>query len=207
MGNTVGSQRDFTKRQEEILLGMVLGDGCLEKNGHNVRLRVDHGLRQKAYLSWKFKEFKGLTTGKPRLVKGIAHPKTGKKYVRWHFSTFSLPEFNSYWEKFYPSKKKIIPNDIARIFKSPLSLVVWYMDDGYKRNDCKALRLNTDAFKYEEQKLLQKCLRCNFGIISKIHKKGKYWNIYIPSGESRKFCEIVKPYIIPQMRYKISLTP
>ena len=30
-GNTVGSQRNLTKRQKEILIGMLLGDCCLEK--------------------------------------------------------------------------------------------------------------------------------------------------------------------------------
>jgi len=207
MGNTVGSQRNLTKRQKEILIGILLGDGCLEKNGRNVRLRVDHGLKQKDYLRWKYKEFKDLATGKPRIVRGAIHRRTKRIYKRWHFSTFSLPELNGYHHKFYYRKIKRIPKNILELLKSPLSLAVWFMDDGYKRNDCNALRINTDAFTYNEQKILQQCLKRNFRIDSKIHKKGKFWNIYIPEPEAKNFCKIVKRYILPKMNYKISLTP
>jgi len=203
MGNTVGSQRNLTKRQKEILIGMLLGDGCLEKNGNNVRLRVEHGLAQKDYLNWKYKEFHNLVPSEPRIVKGVIHPKTGKIYNRWHFSTFSLFGLNNYWQRFYYRKIKKIPKDILELLKSPLALAVWYMDDGYKRNDCNALRISTDSFKINEQKLLQKCLMRNFRIKTKLHRKGKFWNIYIPNPQVKNFCKIVKPYIIPEMNYKI----
>ena len=207
MGNTVGSQGNLTKRQKEMLIGMILGDCCLEKNGRNVRLRVEHGLNQKDYLYWKYKELKNLVTNKPRLVKGIIHYKSKKIYQRLHLSTFSLPELNTYWIKFYFQKRKRVPSNILELLKSPLSLAVWYMDDGYKRNDCNALRINTDSFKIAEQRLLQRCLRENFGINTKLHKKGKFWNIYIPNSQTKNFCNMIKPYIIPKMKYKISLTP
>ena len=105
------------------------------------------------------------------------------------------------------NSKKIIPDTICELLKSPLSLAVWFMDDGYKRNDCNAFRLGTDSFTLEEQKLLQNVLEKNFGIETKVHKKGRYWNIYIPERESKKFVRIIKPYIIPKLKYKIALTP
>lgn len=206
MGNTVGSQRKLTKRQKDILIGMLLGDGCLEKNGRNVRLRIEHGLRQKDYLDWKYREFQNLATDKPRIVQSF-HVKTRKNYSRWHFSTFSFPELNIYKRKFYSQKVRKIPDNISGLLKSPLSLAIWFMDDGYKRNDCNALRINTDCFDHKGQELLQRCLKRNFKINTKIHKKGKFWNIYIPNPAVKKFCGVVKPYIIPKMRYKISLTP
>ena len=209
MGNTVGSQGGLTPRQKEILLGMILGDCCLEKNGKNVRLRVEHGLKQKNYLYWKYEEFKNLATDKPRLVKGLVHPKTKKIYRRWHFSSYSIPELNNYWHKFYFQKKKIVPQNIVELLTSPLSLAVWFMDDGYKRNDCNALRINTDCFTINGQKLLQKCLKENFDIETKLHKKGKFWNIYIPNPQAKKFCNVIKSHIndVAGMGYKIFLTP
>ena len=84
-----------------------------------------------------------------------------------------------------------------------ISLAVWFMDDGYKRNDCAAVRLNTDAFTYSGQKLLIRCLEKNFKIKSRIHKKSRWFNIYIPKDEARKFCRLVKPYILPSFRYKL----
>jgi len=50
MGNIVGSQRDLISNQKEVLLGTLLGDGTLELNGECVRLRVDHSIKQRAYV-------------------------------------------------------------------------------------------------------------------------------------------------------------
>ena len=81
------------------------------------------------------------------------------------------------------------------------------MDDGYKRNDCNAFRISTDSFTYHENKLLVKALKQNFGLDCTIHKKGKYWNIYIPRKSAYEFKDLVSPYIVPTLCYKIALTP
>lgn len=204
MGNTVGSQKKFSRFQLSILIGMLLGDGCLEKNGINVRLRVEHGSKQKDYLWWKYKQFINLATDKPRL---ISVTRFGKIHRSWRFSTFSLPELNKFRDDFYYDRKKRIPKKISELLRSPLALAVWYMDDGYKRNDCNAFRLNTDNFNLKEQMVLRRILKLNFGVEGKVHKKGKFYNIYIPKSQSVKFYKIVKPYIVPSLKYKASLTP
>ena len=81
------------------------------------------------------------------------------------------------------------------------------MDDGYKRNDCDAFRFNTDSFGRSEQQMLREVLEKNFGIDSTLHKKGKWWNIYIPQKSSKRFVELVQPYVIPSLGYKIALAP
>jgi hypothetical protein len=195
----------LSKRQKEILIGLILGDGCLEKNGNNVRLRVEHGLKQEEYLKWLYEEFKNISQ-KPRIVSN-RHPKNGKIYKRLHFSTLSLKCLNIYRSIFYVNKQKVIPDEIEKILASPLSLAIWFMDDGYKRNDCNALRISSDSFSRNDQLKLMKCLEDNFCVKSKLHKKGKNWNIYIPEKYSKVFCDLVCSYIIPSMKYKINLTP
>ena len=192
--------------QKEILIGTILGDGHLEQNGKGVRLRVDHGIKQKDYVVWKYERFRNLSPSEPRIIKAF-HKKEMKTYERFHFSTYSNGVFQEWRDLFYKDRIKIIPENIKEIFTSPLSLAVWMMDDGYKRNDCNALRLNTDLFQYEEQKILVDCLKENFDVDSTIHKKGNTYNIYIPERASKKFCEIIKPYFINSLLYKVSLTP
>lgn len=196
----------LTNRQEQILIGTILGDGHLELNGNNVRLRIDHSPEQKDYLFWKHSELKDLCPSKPRVVRNW-HSKREKVYERWHFSTLSLPVLNKFRETFYPSKKKIIPANIEQILKDPLSLAVWFMDDGYKRNDCNAFRLNTDCYSFKEQGLLQSCLKENFRIDSSLHKKGDHWNVYIPGHQSERFRQVIDPFILSSMRYKLPLAP
>lgn len=209
MGNTVGRQRNISlnQTQQNVLLGTLLGDGTLEKNGKNVRLRVDHDIKQQTYVEWKYSLLCSLATGKIKYFFQNPDKRTNKKYGHCKFDTFSNVALNNFYSIFYANGKKEAPRNIADLLKSPLSLAVWFMDDSYKRNDCNAFRINTDSFSLLEQNLLQQCLQTNFGIKTKIHKKGKYWNIYIPNCHAEKFVDLIKPYIIPQMQYKISLSP
>lgn len=169
----------------------------------NARARFDHSVNQKEYLFWKYTEFNDLATKIPRLITQKPHWQTNKIYNRWHFSTKAIPEMNYYCEVFYRDKRKIIPTNIQELFFEPISLAVWIMDDGYKRNDCDAVRISTDAFSIEEQKRLIDCLNGNFDLHAVLHKKGKWWNIYIPQREIIKLRNIIAPYVIPSMRYKI----
>ena len=197
---------ELSSRQHAIIVGSILGDGMLEKRWRYPRLRFGHGITQKEYLFWKYNEFQNLTSSPPIIV-STWHKKMAKRYKSWHFSTRAISELMKYWNVFYSNGHKIIPKNIGQLLIDPLSLAVWFMDDGYKRNDCNALRLNTDSFSDKEQKQLQAVLEKNFGIITTIHKKGKYWNLYIPRTSAYKFAQIVRPYIIPSILYKIALAP
>ncbi len=192
----------MTNRQKDIITGVLLGDGHLEKNGRFVRLKIDQTLKHSDYVNWLYDELKDLVPSQPVIIEEN-DKRTHKIYRRLHFSTFSNAEFKKWREDFYVDRKKIVPSRIESILKSAISLAIWLMDDGYKRNDCAAIRLNTDAFTYEEQKMLIKCLRENFEISSRIHKKGKWYNIYIPKGEAKEFSALVEPYILPSFRHKL----
>ena len=196
---------EFTQRQNAIIVGAILGDSTIENAWKNPRLRCAHSIRQKEYLFWKHTEFQTISN-KPVLIRQ-KHFKNGKIYESWQFNTYALGEFHKYWKSFYVNGKKIIPESIDKLLTDPLSLAVWFMDDGHKRTDCNALRLSTDSFSFSEQGLLANVLEKNFGIASTLHKKGKYWNIYIPKLSAIKFVQIIQPYILPSLEYKITLAP
>ena len=160
----------------------------------------------KSYLAWKYRELKSIITGS--IMKLHYYHKINKCfYDSLRAYSFSNQVFDRYWNTFYLNKKKIIPANIASLLTNPLSLAIWFMDDGYKRNDCNALRLSTDSFTKDEHVILQSVLKNNFGIETTLHKKGKYWNLYIPQRESKKFIALIKPYIMPKLAYKVALTP
>lgn len=197
---------EINNRQRAIIIGSILGDGTIEKRWQYPRLRFGHGISQKEYIFWKYDEFRNIANQSPTYVEEW-HKVMGKKYGSWHFGTKGTPELIMFWNDFYQNKHKIVPMHIKKILIDPLSIAVWFMDDGYKRNDCNAFRLNTDAFSLNDQQLLQAAVEENFGIPTKLHKKGKYRNIYIPESSSKKFVELVKRYIVPSMEYKIALAP
>lgn len=131
----------------------MLGDGCLESRNKKTRLRLEHSINQQEYLLWKYKELKSVVTGKPMPVHAF-HKKSQKYYESLRIYTFLDKSFNRFWRLFYSNKRKIIPLNIHKLLNHPLSLAVWFMDDGYKRNDCNAFRINTDSFTEREQNVL-----------------------------------------------------
>lgn len=192
----------LTNEQKNLILGTLLGDGSIEKRWKNPRLRIDHSVAQKKYVFWKYDILKSIATQEPHIINEI-DKRSGKLSTRWYFSTKAIPELDFFYQLFYQNKRKAIKLGLLDHIIHPLSLAVWLMDDGYKRNDCDALRLSTDCFSYREQEILQRCLDKNFGISSKIHKKGKTWNLYIPSPEMNRVRTLLTPFIVPTMNYKL----
>ena len=192
----------LTVEQKNLILGTLLGDGSIEKRWKNPRLRIDHSIAQKDYVFWKYNILKSVATRLPHIVNEL-DKRSGKLSTRWYFSTQAIPELDFFYQLFYRDRRKAITQSLFDHFTEPLSLAVWLMDDGYKRNDCDALRLSTDCFSYAEQEILQGCLDQNFGINSKIHRKGTTWNLYIPSTVMDRVRTILSPFIIPTMVYKL----
>jgi hypothetical protein len=203
-GNIVGSQEtvSLNKKQREVLIGTILGDGTLEKNGSNVRLRIDHALKDSQYVTWKYRIFKNMATSQPRIARQYDRRKS-KIYYHFKFDTLSLKYLNQYRKLFYRNRRKVVPKDISKKLRSGLSLAVWFMDDGYNRCDCKGMYFNTQGFSEEEHELLQQCLRDNFDLETTIHWAAGRPRIYVPARESPKLCQVIRPYIVPSMNYKI----
>ena len=197
---------NLTIEERDILIGTILGDAHLRKMKQQSRVECVHSAKQKEYLLWKYGKLKRWCNTEPHLVK-IQDSRYQREYLQWRFSTLSKDVFNDLWKIFYRGKKKIIPKNISNIIKSPLSLAVWFMDDGGRRNDSYGLFLNTLSFTKLEHEYLQGCLKKNFDIQSRIHWISDGYRIYIPSSEAKKFCTIVSPYMINSLRYKLSYNP
>ena len=121
---------ELTKQQTNVLVGTVLGDGFLQKTGEkNARLRLEHSDKQKDYVLWKGKIFGRLFQGTPSYLERI-HPKTKATYSYCRWQSSASPSFGKWRKYFYPNGKKIIPTDIGNFLIHPITLAVWYMDDG-----------------------------------------------------------------------------
>lgn len=209
MDNTVGSLRQFEvlDREKEVILGTILGDGHLRKLKTGARLEIGHSVKQKDFVFWKYQELKRFVSKEPHCVK-IFDARFGKTYEQWRFSTRLHDFFTELRTAFYRKNgKKIVPQLISSLLTSPLSLAVWFMDDGGRRNDSYGLFLNSLSFTKRENWILQECLHNNFSLDSRLHWVQDGYRIYIPSKEAQRFCEIVYPHIIPSMTYKLSYNP
>jgi LAGLIDADG DNA endonuclease family len=190
-GNTVGSLKSA---QKAILIGSLLGDGTLRRQGNrlNALLEVNHAYKHKAYVDWKWKHFNEYVLSPPKARKG-----KGTR-IAYRFTTRSLPLFTAYYEWLYINGRKCIPNDLKL---DPLSLAVWFMDDGTKIRS--AFYLNTQQFSLKEQEFLRDLLLKTFGLKSALNRDKTYFRIRITTESTLKMQRIIEPYIIPCMRYKL----
>lgn len=193
-------------REQEIVIGTLLGDGHLAMLKHDARLEVNHSDKQKDFVLWKHKELSRWVTARPHRIV-INDRRWASTYIQWRFKTRTNPFFTDLHTQFYSGKKKIVPRTIFTLLTTPLSLAVWYMDDGGRRNDCYGLFLNTLSFTKEENARLQACLLKNFSLNSRLHWIQDGYRIYIPSKDARRFCELVHSHILPSMQYKLSFNP
>lgn len=200
--NTVGSREALSEKQKAILVGLMLGDGFLEHRYKYPRLRIDQSLKHKEYVDWLYDQFKDFCLQKPFRLDRV-DKRNGKIYSHYIFTTvtsFSLVECRNI---FYKKRKKIIPKNLRSLLKNELSLAVWYMDDGFKRSDCNSLYLCTSGFTINEQRFLQDILQKLYGFESKIHFAGKNTRIYFPVSSAKRFCDLIRPFVLPVFHYKL----
>ena len=91
-GNTEGSfpiegtkdiLRNMTKRQQEFVIGKLLGDGSLENRGTaHSRLQIRHSIHQKEYVDWCYRQIREFVPSAPKQHKDS-----------YYFRTRSLPMF------------------------------------------------------------------------------------------------------------------
>ncbi len=181
----------LTDLQRSILIGTLLGDGHLETqdNGKTYRLKIEHQLLQKDYMEWLYGYFK-------EWVRGGIYQKSkmqNKEYVG--FTTYSHGAFRFYAQQFYVGRKKIIPKIIGKLL-DPLSIAIWFMDDGsWKSERHKTFIIHTLGFKKNDLEVVQKVLEEKFKIKTNLHRqKEKYWRLYINSESVKDFEIIIKPY-------------
>jgi hypothetical protein len=79
------------------------------------------------------------------------------------------------------------------------------MDDGARSRT--AFYLNTQQFTLPEQKFLQSILLEQFGLISTLNRDKKYFRLRIATNSSIYMRKIVEPYIVTDLRYKLTDDP
>lgn len=200
-------QYNINDKQHQFLIGAILGDSHVERNGSNCRITFDHSIKQLQYLQWKNRILQPFCTEIETY--NVENKRINKIYTKCRFKTFTLSCFNQYRDLFYKNSKKIVPIGIRNELRSTLALAVWYLDDGSLRSDCKGLRIHTNNFSFKEVQNLKEILKKNFSINANIHKQGyESWNLYIGSAnkQSEEFCKIIRYLIaseIPNMLFKL----
>ncbi len=192
----------LTDIQRSILIGTLLGDGHLETRdmGKTYRLKIEHQILQNDYTEWLYNHFKEWVRG------GIYRKSKAntKEYVG--FTTYSHGAFRFYGQQFYANGKKVVPQIISKLL-DPLSIAVWFMDDGsWKSEKHNTFIIHTLGFTKSDLERVQSVFAEKLKIQTSLHRqKEKYWRLYIKSESSKDFRNMIEPYtsLIESMKAKM----
>ena len=200
-----GAKRPFNLRQEQIILGTILGDGYLHKptdRETNSRLVTSCCEKDEDYIFWKYQELSSsyLFPYPPKLSSTYLD---GKEFKRWMIRSKNNIVFTEYRDLFYPQGRKIVPSK-ALEYLNDLGLAVWYMDDGslskkrYLNGDLANLKICTQCFTWEEDILIRDWFKERYKISPfRIQERGdNRYILRLSHGNSiKRFLSIVSPYV------------
>ena len=193
----------LSQLQRQVLVGLLLGDGHLQKNGAEYRFIWGQGDAHFSYAQSVYQIWAPLCLSPPH-----AYVRTAGTLHR--FSSLSLPLFRFYARLFYHKGIKRIGAGICR-YLTARGLAYWYMDHGsIKSKQSKGLILNTQCFTKKECQTLCQCLEKKFSIKcwprpQRDKKTGVlrvYYQIYISGYSFSEMESLIGPYICEEMRYK-----
>lgn len=206
--NTIVQKQDeklggLTEEEEQIIIGGLLGDAYIKngkENPFSSYFIMTQGIRQLNYLLWKGARLKRLEAKFYQYYRynSVVKRFTTKNDVR----TCSWPLFGDLAKQFYNEEGKILSKDLLYKLK-PLGIAIWYMDDGsYNAGIC---FIATHCFKKGEVIEIIKYFKEVHNIAFKMleDNKNHFFIRTVCREESEKFISLIKPYIYPDLKYKI----
>ncbi len=196
------SYRVLTERQHQLLLGKLLGDGSIHvgrnRNGiedHDRKaatIQWSHKIEHEEYIKW-FLESLGSIAGNISTTEMISGYGTEMKKA-WTKSDHAI------YRSFYNTASKF------PIFKclSPISLAVFYMDDGsLAHSDKKRDRVTFSVCDYTEEQcdlLIKMFSSLGLDASKKLYD---YWYLFLNADNADKLFQMISKYIPACMQYKL----
>lgn len=198
------------KQKKSILISLVLGDGHISKRGKGNCLQITHSAKQKEYFEYKRNLIAKLLNCS---LPGVYHREDAKH------NEYSMNKSHRYFRVLrnwlYKDGEKRFSKNILKYIDAQ-GLAIWFMDDGtHSINRRKTTgSIMSHTFKLytftnlEDTENIIEMFKNNFGInvykLKYIKKDGStVYYLQWKTREGRKFCDLVRPYIIPSMQYKI----
>jgi len=193
---------------KEIAIGMILSDACMYKKSNHALIKFEQGYIQEEFLIHLFSLFKSYCfMVEPGKRIDLYGERKGLIKSFW-FKTFSFYSFDEIWNLFYIKSTdkaiKTIQEGLILNHLTDRGLAYWIMGDGSLQKDRKTMILHTQSYNKNENLILSRELNEKFGFRSEVilHKK-KYFVIKFNSKDALALHNLIKPYIIESMKYKI----
>jgi hypothetical protein len=174
----------LNKDQQQIIIGSILGDGCLiqEKTNFNAySMKFTHGYKQLDYMKWKMSAFNMDESGIHCMTSGY----TGKKNIYQSSQVDSFILDDDRWNY-------VIKNiDI-------LGLAIWIMDDGSFNKDNGTFLISSNSYTKQENEILSQVINDKFNIEAVVRSAGRgYWGLSLNRISTKKLFDLVMSSLHP----------
>jgi len=161
----------LTHVQDQVLIGGLLGDFSLSKDGKYPRLKIDRQIRDKPYLEWQFNLFNDLCKSGIKEIERY-DKRYNKSSKQCSFRTRAVPAFLKYYDEWYINGIRKVPENIEL---SSLIIAIWFADDGciIRENQKLILKFSTESFGKKGTELLSSKLEERYKNKFPIYRKKK----------------------------------
>jgi len=190
--------------QWDVILGGLMGDGALSptRSGHGARFRFGHGVRQVDYAAWKASLFANVT---------VSHSTNDKGAV--FYDVQPLPELAELRRAVYSPEGKVFSYDYLKQL-TPLSLALWYMDDGTFTIRAEGVQERTkdgsgraeiciEAMEPTTRTRLTAYLADTWDLRPRLTERAGNACLIFAKAETTKLHALIAPFVHPSMEYKL----
>jgi recombination protein RecA len=192
--------------QRQVLLGGLLGDGALSptRSGLGARYRFCHGARQVAYGDWQASLFANLNVSRSTDERGVVY-----------YDVQPLAELGELRRAMYHDGRKVLSEEYLKAL-TPLSLAIWYQDDGHYSERAKGLQARTakgsgrieicvEGIEPASRQRLRDFLADTWGIDGRLRNAGTCQKsvLVFSKNETAKFQALIASFVHPSMGYKL----
>jgi hypothetical protein len=188
-------------------IGHMLGDCSLQATANTGQALLKFEWGNEAYANFVYDLFYDYILSPPRETVRIN--KYGNSVTTWQFQTLSHPSFMPLYYLFSTKGAKCVPAGLVRDFVEPLTLAIWYMDDGnmtdYREGHGQGVQINTQGFTVSDVERMAAELNDKYSLacwVRLVKDKGQPI-ICFPSHTYPIFHNLVKDYMAPCMMYKL----
>ncbi len=190
--------------QWDVVLGGLLGDGSLSptRSGHAARFRIGHAAAQGDYADWTASLFGNLSVSRSTNEAGaVVH------------DVQPLPELAELRSAVYLGGKKVLSYEYLKRL-TPLSLAIWYQDDGAFSSRSEGLQEGTrggsgrveirvEALERSSRLRLRDHLADIWDLHAQLVERGGNAILHFPTAETAKLHALIAPFVHPSMEHKL----
>jgi recombination protein RecA len=190
--------------QWDVVLGGLMGPGTLStsRSGHGARFRMGHGAKQAAYADWKGSLFANLDVSRTTNDAGAVF-----------LDLQSLPELAELRRAVDLAGKKVLSYDYLKRL-TPLSIAIWYQDDGAFALRSKGFRERTqggsgrseicvEAMERSSRVRLRDHLADTWDLHATLVDRAGKAVLQFPTAETAKLHALIAPFVHPSMEHKL----